>query len=92
MTGAPKLSAMQIIHELEPTERGLYSGAIGYITPQQNFDFNVVIRSLLYDAQTKNLSFHVGGAITADSNPESEYQETLLKALAILNTLEAQIN
>lgn len=92
MTGAPKLSAMQIIHQLEPTERGLYSGSIGYITPNHNFDFNVVIRTLLFDAQTQTLSFHVGGAITADSQPESEYQETLLKALAILNTLEAQIN
>ena len=83
MTGAPKVSAMQIIEEHERTRRGLYSGAIGYIDPQGDFDFNVVIRSLLYNNTKRYLSYSVGGAITSKSNPEQEYNECLLKAKAI---------
>lgn len=83
MTGAPKISAMKIIEELEETKRGLYSGAIGYFTPNNDFDFNVVIRSILYNAKNKYVSFSVGGAITSKSTPEKEYAECLLKAKAM---------
>ncbi len=87
MTGAPKKSAMQIIEELEETKRGLYSGAIGYFTPEGDFDFNVVIRSILYNQQKKYLSFSVGSAITISAIPEKEYEECLLKAQAMINVL-----
>lgn len=83
MTGAPKISAMKIIEALEETKRGLYSGTVGYFTPMGNFDFNVVIRSILYDSEKKYLSFSVGSAITAKSTPEKEYEECLLKAKAM---------
>ncbi|WP_439882984.1 anthranilate synthase component I family protein [Pontibacter sp. MBLB2868] len=89
MTGAPKISAMQLIEELEDTRRGLYSGAFGYITENQDCDFNVVIRSLQYNASQKYLSFMVGSAITYDSEPKQEYAECLLKAKAILQVLNA---
>ncbi|UJH92209.1 anthranilate synthase component I family protein [Antarcticibacterium sp. 1MA-6-2] len=87
MTGAPKISAMKIIEEMEETRRGLYSGAVGYFTPQGNFDFNVVIRSILYNAENKYISFSVGGAITSGSVPEREYEECLLKAKAMREVL-----
>jgi para-aminobenzoate synthetase component I len=87
MTGAPKISAMQIIEELEETKRGLYSGALGYFTPSGNFDFNVVIRSILYNAKNQYVSFSVGSAITALSEPEKEYEECLLKAKAMHEVL-----
>ncbi|MFN0728165.1 anthranilate synthase component I family protein [Polaribacter gochangensis] len=83
MTGAPKVSAMKIIEEQEETKRGLYSGAVGYFTPNGDFDFNVVIRSILYNEENKYISFSVGGAITAKSTPEKEYEECLLKAKAM---------
>lgn len=83
MTGAPKISAMQIIEQYEQTKRGLYSGAVGYITPEQDFDFNVVIRSILYNKHHKYLSYIVGGAITFKSDAEKEYEECLLKAKAM---------
>lgn len=83
MTGAPKVKAMQLIEQYEESRRGLFSGAIGYITPDGDFDFNVVIRSLLYSASCQYLSYHVGGAITYDSVPEDEYEECMLKASAI---------
>ncbi|MGW9686436.1 anthranilate synthase component I family protein [Flagellimonas sp. 2504JD1-5] len=88
MTGAPKISAMKIIDELEETKRGLYSGTVGYFDPEGNFDFNVVIRSILYNNKREYVSFSVGSAITSRSNPESEYQECLLKAKAMRNVLE----
>jgi para-aminobenzoate synthetase component 1 len=88
MTGAPKISAMNIIEQLEETKRGLYSGAVGYFAPNGNFDFNVVIRSILYNATKKYVSFSVGSAITAKSDPEKEYQECLLKAKAMRTVLE----
>jgi para-aminobenzoate synthetase component 1 len=88
MTGAPKISAMKIIDELEETKRGLYSGAVGYFTPDSDFDFNVIIRSILYNAEKKYVSFSVGGAITAGSVPEKEYQECLLKASALRQVLQ----
>lgn len=87
MTGAPKISTMKIIEELEETKRGLYSGSVGYITPNGDFDFNVVIRSILYNAHKQYVSYMVGGAITAKSIPEKEYQECLLKAKAMKKVL-----
>jgi para-aminobenzoate synthetase component I len=87
MTGAPKISAMNIIEQLEETKRGLYSGAVGYFTPENDFDFNVVIRSILYNAKEKYVSFSVGSAITAQANATQEYEECLLKAKAMFTVL-----
>lgn len=87
MTGAPKISAMQIIEKLEETRRGLYSGAFGYFTPEGDFDFNVVIRSVLYNQEEKYVSFSVGSAITAKADPQQEYEECLLKAKAMHGVL-----
>ncbi len=87
MTGAPKISAMQIIEALEETKRGLYSGAVGYFTPNGDFDFNVVIRSILYNSQNQYLSFSVGSAVTSQAIPEMEYEECLLKAKAMFEVL-----
>jgi para-aminobenzoate synthetase component 1 len=89
MTGAPKIKAMEIIENLEATKRGLYSGAVGYFTPENNFDFNVVIRSILYNEAKKYLSFSVGSAITAKSNPHDEYEECLIKAKAMREALKS---
>ena len=89
MTGAPKISAMQIIEELEETRRGLYSGALGYFTPSGDFDFSVVIRSILYNEKEGYASCSVGSAITAKSDPEKEYEECLLKAKAMREVLES---
>ena len=83
MTGAPKVSAMKIIEELEETKRGLYSGSIGYFTPSGDFDFNVVIRSILYNDHQKYTSCSVGSAITIQSIPENEYEECLVKVKAL---------
>ena len=88
MTGAPKISAMKIIEDLEQTKRGLYSGAVGYFTPNGDFDFNVVIRSILYNETKKYVSYSVGGAITTKSNPLKEYEECLVKAKAMRTVLE----
>ncbi|WP_394336872.1 anthranilate synthase component I family protein [Aureibaculum marinum] len=88
MTGAPKLSAMQIIEKFETTKRSVYSGAIGYFTPEADFDFNVVIRSIFYNKTNKYLSYSVGGAITAKSDPEKEYEECLVKAIAMKKALK----
>lgn len=87
MTGAPKVSAMKIIENLEDTKRGLYSGSVGYFTPNNDFDFNVVIRSILYNESNNYVSYSVGGAITAKSNAEDEYQECLTKAKAMREAL-----
>ncbi len=87
MTGAPKISVMKIIENLEETKRGLYSGAVGYFTPEGDFDFNVVIRSILYNQENQYVSFSVGSAITAQSDPEKEYEECLLKAKAMHEVL-----
>lgn len=88
MTGAPKISAMKLIDRLEDSKRGLYSGAIGYFTPSMDFDFNVVIRSILYNASKSYISFSVGSAITSKSKPEAEYEECLIKAQALREALE----
>lgn len=90
MTGAPKVSAMQIIEDLEETKRGLYSGAVGYFTPEGDFDFNVIIRSILYNQEEAYISYSVGGAITAQSDPDKEYAECLLKAKAMRAVLEGK--
>ena len=87
MTGAPKYAAMKIIEELEETKRGLYSGAVGYFSPNGDFDFNVVIRSILYNQENQYVSFSVGSAITSLSIPEKEYDECLLKAKAMHEVL-----
>lgn len=90
MTGAPKLRAMQLCEETEHMRRGLYSGAVGYFTPEMDFDFNVVIRSIQYNAQTGYLSLMAGSAITAAAQPEAEYEECKLKAAALLSALGAK--
>lgn len=83
MTGAPKKIVMELIEALEKSKRELYAGCIGYCNPAGDFDFNVVIRTLLYNSSSKRLSYHTGGAITIDSDPEKEWQEVLLKAKAL---------
>ncbi len=83
MTGAPKVRVMQLIEELETSRRGLYSGAVGYFDPQGNFDLNVVIRSILYNAASRYLSFHTGSAITFRSDPGQELLECQLKGAAL---------
>jgi len=83
MTGTPKIAAMQHIEELEDFKRGWYSGALGYLSPENDFDFNVVIRSLLCDEQSKTLNYNAGGAITIDSEAEKEWDEVQLKIKAI---------
>jgi para-aminobenzoate synthetase component 1 len=88
MTGAPKRRVMELIEQYERTKRGIYSGAVGYISPEKDFDFNVVIRSILYNATNQYLSYLVGGGITFYSDPEKEYAECLLKAEAIKQVLE----
>jgi len=87
MTGAPKIAAMELIEQYEPTKRGLFSGAVGYMTPKGNFDFNVVIRSILYNEQNQYISIQAGSAITIDCDAEKEYEECLLKAKAMLEAL-----
>jgi len=91
MTGTPKIKAMELIDHYEHSKRGIYSGAAGYFTPEGDFDFNVIIRSLMYDPINSILSFQVGSAITSDSIAEKEYQECLLKAQAITQVLNQWI-
>ncbi|MCK5279278.1 MAG: anthranilate synthase component I, partial [Cyclobacteriaceae bacterium] len=86
VSGAPKIRAMQIIDELEPTRRSVYTGAIGYIGFNGNIDLNIAIRTFL--VKDDHVYFQAGGGIVADSNPEEEYEETLHKAKALINTLE----
>lgn len=91
MTGAPKIRAMELIDALEVSRRGVYSGTIGYVTPEGDFDFNVVIRSLLYNATQQYASFSVGSAITYDADPAQEWEECLLKARAIREVLQGML-
>ena len=90
MTGAPKKSVLEIIERYEQTKRGLFSGAIGYVNPQGDADFNVVIRSILYNASTEYVSFQTGSAITFYCNAEEEYEECMLKAKAMKQVLQQQ--
>jgi para-aminobenzoate synthetase component 1 len=87
MTGAPKHRVMQLIDQYEASERGIFSGSVGYISPDGDFDFNVVIRSLMYNAATQYLSCQVGSGITFYSDAEKEWEECLLKAAAIRKIL-----
>jgi para-aminobenzoate synthetase component 1 len=87
MTGAPKIKAMELIEMYEKSKRGVFSGTIGYIKPNKDFDFNVVIRSIFYHAVDKYLTFQAGSAITFDAIAEQEYEECLLKTKAIRQVL-----
>jgi para-aminobenzoate synthetase component 1 len=89
MTGAPKIRAMQLIEEYETFKRGLYSGSVGYVTPNGDFDFNVIIRSILYNTTNGYVSLAVGSAITANAKGDDEYAECELKAKAMLEVLNA---
>ncbi|MBR9998799.1 MAG: anthranilate synthase component I family protein [Cyclobacteriaceae bacterium] len=87
MTGAPKIRAMQEIEKYESSKRGSFSGAAGYFSPDENFDFNVLIRSIFYNKSTGSLKFNVGSAITHDARGQEEYAECQLKAKAIMEVL-----
>lgn len=89
MTGAPKKKVMELISTYEKTPRGLFSGSIGYIDPSGDFDFNVIIRSYFYDAQSRYLLVKAGGGITIKSDPEQEYEESLLKVEVLKKLLES---
>jgi anthranilate/para-aminobenzoate synthase component I len=86
ISGAPKIRAMEVIDELEPVERGFYTGAIGYLCGERAV-FNIAIRTAIIDE--RRLHYYAGGGIVADSIPEREYEETLLKAQALLSLLAA---
>lgn len=88
MTGAPKKKVMELIEQYEQTKRGLFSGTIGYVNPDADFDFNVVIRSMFYNETDKYLSFQTGGGITYYSEADSEYEECMIKAAAMMKVLE----
>ncbi|MFL9481312.1 anthranilate synthase component I family protein [Chitinophagaceae bacterium LWZ2-11] len=87
MTGAPKKKVIELTEQYEQSKRGLYAGTVGYINPDNDFDFNVVIRSIQYNATNKYLSYQVGGGITYNSDPKNEYEECLLKAEAMRKVL-----
>jgi para-aminobenzoate synthetase component 1 len=87
MTGAPKYRVMELIDEYETSSRGIFSGSVGYISPENDFDFNVVIRSIMYNASNKYLSYQLGSGITFYSDPEKEWEECLLKGEAIKKVL-----
>ena len=88
MTGAPKIKVIELIKKYECFPRGLFSGSIGYMNPNGDFDFNVVIRSLMYDETKKIISFKAGGGITFNSEAEQEYEESILKVEAIMKILK----
>lgn len=88
MTGAPKLKAMQLIDQYEAVPRGLYSGSAGYIDANGDFDFSVLIRTILYNPKENYLSFHTGSALTSLSDHEEEYKECLLKASGMFKALK----
>ena len=88
MTGAPKKRVLDLIEQYEKSKRGLFSGALGYVKPNQDFDFNVVIRSLLYNSLTQYLAYFAGSGITVNSEPENEYEECLVKVAAFENIIK----
>lgn len=91
ISGCPKLRAIEVIDELEQQPRGLYTGSIGYFNGKGDFDLNIAIRTLI--AQHDGcFSLHLGGGIVIDSNPEQEYQETLIKGASIFHTLQTEDN
>ncbi|MFT6815361.1 MAG: para-aminobenzoate synthetase component 1 [Sphingobacteriales bacterium] len=79
MTGAPKIKAMELIEKYEDFKRGAFSGSAGYFNPNGDFDLNVLIRTFSYNAKNNYLSYSAGSAITYDSDPEAEYEESILK-------------
>lgn len=87
MTGAPKVKAMELIEHYENFKRGIFSGSIGYITPEGNFDFNVIIRTFLYHQAKQYLSIPVGSAITYDAIAEQEFEECLIKISSLTKAL-----
>ena len=87
MTGAPKKRVVQLIDRYERSSRGLFSGALGYVAPGGDFDFNVIIRSLFYNRKDQYLSYQVGSGITFYSDPQKEYEECLVKAEGIKRAL-----
>lgn len=91
MTGAPKPESMRLIEKYERSRRELYAGCFGFMDPEGDFDLSVVIRSLFYNRSTGYLSFHVGSAITALSDPEMEFEECLLKSSKMIEALGADI-
>ena len=92
MTGAPKRRVMELIEQYEPSARGIFSGSVGYKSPDGDFDFNVVIRSILYNQTRRYLSYQVGSGITFYSDPEREWEECLLKAEAIRKVLALEFS
>lgn len=92
MTGAPKRKVMELIEQYEYSKRGIYSGSVGYITPEKNADFNVVIRSIVYNEAASYLSYHVGSAITAYCKAEKEYEECLLKGQSMMEAIFGHIH
>ncbi|HEY6953639.1 MAG TPA: chorismate-binding protein, partial [Flavisolibacter sp.] len=90
MTGAPKYRVMELIDQYEESARGIFSGSVGYVSPDGDFDFNVVIRSIMYNARSKYLSYQLGSGITFYSDPEKEWEECLLKGEAIKKVLTAK--
>jgi len=87
MTGAPKIRVMETIEHYEKSKRGMFSGSAGYITPEGDFDFNVLIRSIFYSSKSGYLKFNAGSAITYDAEPESEYNECMLKTRSMREAL-----
>jgi para-aminobenzoate synthetase component 1 len=87
MTGAPKYKVLALIDKYEHGSRGLFSGSVGYINPEGDFDFNVIIRSILYNYTHSYLSYFVGSGITTYSDPLNEWEECLLKGELIKNLL-----
>ena len=92
MTGAPKIKAMELIEKFETFKRGFFSGAVGYINPNLDFDFNVIIRTILYCSSKKYLSLPVGSAITINSDSIAEYEECIVKIKPILEILNLHLN
>jgi para-aminobenzoate synthetase component 1 len=90
MTGAPKIKVLKLIEQYEKTKRGLFSGALGYVTPERDFDFNVVIRSILYNDDNRYMSYQVGAGITFYSDAEKEFEECILKSEAIKKVLSGE--
>ena len=95
MTGAPKKRVMELIERYEKSKRGIFSGAVGYINPggdlpagQAGFDFNVVIRSIMYNTATNYLSFSAGSGITFYSDAQREWEECMMKAEAMREALK----
>ena len=91
MTGAPKKRVMELIEQYESTRRGIFSGALGYISPSGDFDFNVVIRSIFYNSTSRYLSFMAGSGITFYSDPAKEWEECLVKVKAMKEVLENRL-